>query len=110
MAHIPAAARALERDLREIFGPRLQSLVAYGLGDRHDASRDAHADAAHGDRPLTHTLAIVGAITADDLAACAGRVARWHDAGLATPLLMAAHEFEDSLDAFPLEFGAIIAD
>ena len=34
----------------------------------------------------------------------------WHDAGAATPFLLAAHEFARSLDAFPLEFGAIIAD
>src|SRR5204863_6766614 len=37
-------------------------------------------------------------------------VARWHDSGLATPLIVASHEFERSLDVFPLEFGAIIAD
>ena len=35
---------------------------------------------------------------------------RWHDMGLATPLLIAADEFGRSLDAFPLEFGAILAD
>ena len=28
----------------------------------------------------------------------------------ATPLLLAAHEFGRSLDAFPFEFGAILAD
>jgi hypothetical protein len=26
----------------------------------------------------------------------------WHESGLATPLLIAAHEFERSLDAFPV--------
>jgi hypothetical protein len=49
-------------------------------------------------------------MTSDDLRACAVRVGTWHDAGLATPLLIADHEFEQSLDAFPLEFGAILAD
>jgi hypothetical protein len=44
------------------------------------------------------------------LRASAGRVAAWHDAGLATPLLIVAKEFERSLDAFPLEFSAILAD
>ena len=48
--------------------------------------------------------------TVDDLRALASRVAGWHDAGLATPLLLAAHEFGRSLDAFPFEFGAILAD
>ena len=45
-----------------------------------------------------------------DLRACAGSVQAWHGAGLATPLLLTSAEFERSLDAFPLEFGAIIAD
>jgi hypothetical protein len=56
------------------------------------------------------TIATVATLTGNDLRACAGRVAAWHEAGLATPLVLAAHEFERSLDAFPLEFGAIIAD
>ena len=37
-------------------------------------------------------------------------MAAWHEAGLATPLLVASREFDQSLDAFPLEFGAILAD
>jgi len=82
--------RVLERDLRAIFGDRLQSLSTY----------------AHG----THTLVIVDRLSADDLRACAARTAAWHDARLATPLVLGADEFESSLDAFPLEFGAILAD
>jgi hypothetical protein len=99
----------LERELRGLFGSRLQSLVAYGVRDRPHG--DAHA--AHGghvEAPLTSTLAIVESVTGDDLKACAARIASWHDAGLATPLLLTATEFERSLDAFPLEFGAILAD
>jgi hypothetical protein len=93
--NIPDGVSTLERDLRGIFGPRLQSLVAYR--------------AARGSDPAP-TLAVVDALTADDLRACAERVAAWHDAGLATPLLLAAQEFGRSLDAFPLEFGAILVD
>ena len=93
--NIPDAVQALERDLRDIFGPRLQSLVAYRPATGTDK---------------TPTLAVVDALTADDLRACAERVAMWHDAGLATPLLLGAHEFGRSLDVFPLEFGAILAD
>jgi hypothetical protein len=37
-------------------------------------------------------------------------MASWDDAGLETPLFVAAEEFERSLDAFPFEFGAILAD
>ena len=113
MPHIPDAVHTLDRELRHIFGSRLQSLVAYGL-QAHEASR-AHDQGAHGgshahERASTQTLAVVEAITEDDLRACTARVASWHEAGLATPLLLAAHEFEKSLDAFPLEFGAILAD
>jgi hypothetical protein len=102
------AVQTLDRDLRGIFGSRLQSLVTYG-----QRSRSAHDDRQHGHghgEPPTQTLAVVEAMTEADLRAAAGRVGAWHDAGLATPLLIVAREFERSLDAFPLEFGAILAD
>jgi hypothetical protein len=103
---IPDAVQTLERDLRGIFGSRLQSLVIYGRR-AHPGDGDGH----HGHAaPPTPTLAVVESMTHDDLRTAAGRVAAWHDAGLATPLLLAAREFERSLDAFPLEFGAILAD
>jgi hypothetical protein len=105
----------LEQDLRTIFGPRLQSLVTYG--ERTRAVRHSHDDQHRSrkkksavDLPGVQTLAIVETLTGKDLRACAGRVAAWRDAGLATPLILAANEFERSLDAFPLEFGAILAD
>jgi hypothetical protein len=110
------AVHTLEKELRGIFGARLQSLVAYGERARA-TTLTAHAHDAHGpgqghghDAAAVQTIATVETLTGDDLRACAGRVAAWHDAGLATPLVLAAHEFERSLDAFPLEFGAIIAD
>jgi len=103
---ISDAVAALDRELRDIFGTRLQSLVMYGVHDRPHASHDAHDHAA----APTRTLAIVDRLTHDDLKACAARVSAWHDQGLATPLMFAAHEFDRSLDVFPLEFGAILAD
>src|SRR3982751_705541 len=107
---IPEAVRALERDLRGIFGSRLQSLAIYGAraatADAHHAG-DAHG---HGAAAPTRTLAVVESMTRDDLRAAATRVDAWHDAGLATPLLLGASEFSQSLDAFPLEFGAMLAD
>ena len=105
---IPDVVRALERDLRGIFGSRLQSLVIYGQGRAHDA-HDGHGSHGHDAAPA-RTLAVVESMTLDDLRASARQVERWHDAGLATPLIIAAREFERSLDAFPLEFGAILAD
>jgi hypothetical protein len=92
---IPDAVHALDRDLGAIFGDRLRSLAVY----RPIASDDR-----------TATLAVVAGLSADDLRACAGRVAAWDDAGLATPLFVTADEFARSLDAFPFEFGAILAD
>ena len=94
---ISDAVRALDRDLRAIFGARLRSLVAYRAS-------------ADGSRAPTPTLAVVSGLTASDLRACADRVASWHDAGLATPLLLGERDFARSLDAFPYEFGAILAD
>jgi hypothetical protein len=107
---IPEAVQRLDRELREIFGPRLQSLVAYGVRHSHHAQGDGHSH-AHGQAgPPLRTMAIVEAMTREDLRACAARVDEWHARGLATPLLVAAHEFDRSLDVFPLEFGAILAD
>src|SRR4051812_47616664 len=103
---IPDAVQRLERELREVFGSRLQSLITYGQRvGRENASADGHgAHGAHGhDAAPAHSLAIVDTLTPDDLRACAGRIEAWHGVGLATPLLFAAHEFEQSLDAFPLE-------
>jgi hypothetical protein len=94
---IPDAVRGLESDLRNIFGPRLQSLVIYRVASEASAA-------------ATPSLAIVDNLTAEDLRACSGRVESWHDAGVATPLLVAKREFARALDAFPLEFGAILAD
>lgn len=85
----------LEGDLRDIFGERLRSLVVY-------------AAIAGDDR--TPTMVVVDGLSADDLRACAGRMAAWDDLGLDTPLFVATHEFGRSLDAFPFEFGAILAD
>ena len=104
---ISDAVQTLERELRGVFGSRLQSLVIYG----QRAHPDHGVHAAHGHTaPPTRTLAVVDSMTPEDLRACASRVEAWQDAGLATPLLFAAHEFERSLDAFPFEFGAILAD
>jgi hypothetical protein len=109
------AVNRLEQDLRTVFGTRLRSLVTYGERTRavrhshdnqHSRGKVKHAD----DVPGVQTLAIVETLTGDDLRGCASRVAAWRDAGLATPLILAATEFDRSLDAFPLEFGAILAD
>jgi hypothetical protein len=111
---IPDAIGTMEQQLRGIFGTRLQSLVLYGhraheLQQAQQEHDDGHAAHGHDAAPL-RTLAVVDTMTPDDLRACAKCVDAWHDAGLATPLLVAARELEHSLDAFPLEFGAILSD
>jgi hypothetical protein len=90
------ALHALDRELRTVFGDRFRALVVYAIADAHDG-------------PVS-TLALVDSITADDLRACAERARSWRQRGLATPLMLESDEFGRSLDAFPFEFGAILAD
>jgi hypothetical protein len=92
--HISDAVRTLDRDLRDIFGDRLESVVAYSAG----------APGAEGS-----TLAVITDLSAADLRACASKAAEWRERRLATPLLLGSREFERSLDVFPFEFGAILA-
>src|SRR5580765_3557386 len=94
---ISDAVTAIERDLCEMFGDRLRSVVAYAVSNRAP------------DTPQP-TLVIVEALTPADLRDCAAHVAQWHEAGLATPLFLETGEFPRALDVFPYEFGAILAD
>jgi len=98
-----AALDSLVADLRTIFGARLHALVAYGL----PALR---ADGAHGHDGYIRTLGLVERVTFDDLARAVPLVSRWQQSKLAVPLLLSRHEFERSLDVFPLEYGSIIAN
>jgi hypothetical protein len=107
MTHVPERVSLLERELRDIFGPRLQALVVYGL-KASPAPGSEHQRRTESAR--TRTMALVDTLMAHDLTRCAAQVARWHDGGLATPLLLTRDELGRSLDAFPLEFGAILAD
>jgi hypothetical protein len=91
------AAEVLAADLRRIFGARLQSLVAYGV------------DGAVHTRDALPTMARVDRVTFDDLAACAPLADGWRRRGLGVPLLLSRNEFTRSLDAFALEYGAIVA-
>jgi hypothetical protein len=109
MAEIPPSVHTLDSDLHRIFGPRLLSLVAYGLR-QHATERQAHGHSGHAPQNPIHTMAIVDALSPDDLRACSAQAERWHETGLATPLLLVQREFERALDAFPLEFGSILAD
>jgi hypothetical protein len=88
---LSAAARhamaQLAGDLVRVFGDRFVALVAYGP---------------------TRAAAFASTIVADDLEALAPLVDRWQREGLDTPLLLTPHEFERSLDAFPLEYGAML--
>jgi len=96
--HHRTALDALVIDLRTIFGSRLLSLVAYGL-----SGRDSDDD-------VVRTLALVEQLTFDDLSRAAPLTSDWQRRGLAVPLLLSTHEFNRTLDVFPLEYGSIIAD
>ena len=100
LARLSERQRALEGlvgDLRTVFGARLQSLVAYGLGS--PAPNDT-----------VRTLGLVERVAFEDLARLVPLAADWQRGGLAVPLLLSRHEFERSLDVFPLEYGSIIAN
>jgi hypothetical protein len=109
MADVLTAVQMLERDLREVFGSRLQSLVRYGGIARSSGAHDEAHGGHHHEPARTHALVIVDTLTPDDLRSCAARIASWHDAGLATPLVLSADEFSRSLDVFPFEFSSILA-
>jgi hypothetical protein len=105
------AADSLRRDLDGIVGSRLRALVVYeahgASGDVPGRSETAAADLPHED--LTHTLALVEDLSADDLAHMAALTSAWERRGLAIPLIFSPRELARSLDAFPLELSQILA-
>jgi len=98
----------VHEELLQIFGQRLRSLVAYQthFGIQTGAAADT-APGANDDH--AHAMVLVEALSYADLVACASRIGDWAKAGVGAPLLMTRQEFEQSLDAFPLEFSAIAA-
>lgn len=88
------ALDALARDLERVFGPRLQSLVAYESVPAGDS---------------LHSLAIIDGLTFRDLAACLPLADGWHRRGLEVPLMLSAGELRRTMDIFPLEYAGIIA-
>src|SRR5688572_17693059 len=91
-----SAAQGLVGDLRNVFGDRLRSVVAYG----------PHIE-GHTATSLS-CLALVTSHDVPDFEACARHAARWRRNRIATPLVLSETEFQTSLDAFPLEYGEII--
>jgi hypothetical protein len=89
------AIDVLARDLDQIFGARLQSLVAYP-GNQADGS--------------VHSCAVVDGLVFHDLAACLPQTEAWHHRGIAVPLMLASGELERTIDIFPLEYSSILAD
>jgi hypothetical protein len=82
----------LVESLRNIFGHRLLSVIAYGLDTGEALS----------------CLALVHSLTIADLEACAEHAHTWKRHAIATPLILPEDEFRRSLDAFPLEYAEII--
>jgi hypothetical protein len=98
-----AALDSLVADLRAIFGARLHALVVYGAYGLHSFAPD-------GQGGYIRTLGLVERVTFDDLTRLVPLVSRWQQSQLAVPLILSRHEFERSLDVFPLEYGSIIAN
>jgi hypothetical protein len=85
-----SSSRAFSRlaaDLTRVFGARFVALVAYGPAS---------------------SVGFTETITPDDLSACSSLAETWHREALATPLLVTPDEFRRSLDAFPLEYQAML--
>src|SRR5688572_5477751 len=85
-----AARQAMVRlaaDLIRVFGDRFVALIATGPA---------------------RSAAFASAIRADDLEALSALSHRWNLDGLDTPLLITPHEFVRSLDAFPVEYQAML--
>jgi hypothetical protein len=86
----PTARRAFDRmaaDFSRVLGPRFTALVAYSP-DRGAVFADT--------------------VAASDLDALSMLTEIWHRSGLATPLVLTNDEFRRSLDAFPMEYQAIL--
>jgi hypothetical protein len=79
----------LAQDLQRIFGSRFVALVASG--------------------PRS-SVAFCDPVTPVDLEALSALSANWRRDALDTPLLLTPGEFRRSLDAFPLEYQAIVDD
>lgn len=99
MTALQAAGR-LADDLAGIFGTRLTAVLVYGTHAR------PHPRAV---KAPVQTLALVTSLEYAHLAGAAERAAAWQALGLDMPLLLPADEFRRSLDAFPLEYGDILA-
>ncbi len=89
------ALDALSRDLDQVFGPRLRSLVGYP-GHQGDGS--------------VHSLALVDSLAFRDLVSCMPFTESWRHRGAAVPLLLGTDELQRTIDVFPLEYAGIIAD
>ena len=74
-------------DCRRVFGGRFVAVVAYGKDEG---------------------LVFATSVDAGDLEALSALTETWHHDGLATPLVMTPDEFRRTLDAFPLEYQAIL--
>jgi hypothetical protein len=85
-----AAHRAFARlahDVTRVFGPRVVSVVATSTSS---------------------AVVFAESVTSGDLDAIGALIETWHREGLETPLLLTATEFRRSLDAFPVEYQAIV--
>lgn len=99
MPHFSAAQSkaidVLARDLDDIFGARLHALIAYP-GNQADGS--------------LHSCALVDGLGFRDLVSCLPLTESWHHRGIAVPLMLASGELARTVDIFPLEYSAILAD
>ncbi len=103
-----AAVDGLLADLRTVFDGRLRSLVMYEAhGVLGGAPENEPGGVRHDNH--VHTLAVADEVGYHDLERLASLAPTWLKGGLSVPLVLTPGELARSLDAFPLEFGQMIA-
>lgn len=98
MANAIRRAEALTRDLRELYGEALLSVVLYGSAARGEY-REGTSD--------LNLLVLLRDAGPAMLRRASGRVAEWAGAGNPPPLVMGRDEWERSADVFAIEYADI---
>lgn len=99
-----SALSTLHTDLETIFRGRLHSLLVYGQASIAAASASGPPDV-----PIETLATLTDRISAADLSVSAAYIRAWRRAGLAPPLFLSIHELRRSIDAFPIEYGDMMA-
>ncbi len=88
---------------------RLIAIVSAVVADRLESVAVYGAHVSNGGDGRVHTLAVISRLAFADLEGLARTGDGWGREGLATPVVLDSAEVAASLDAFPIELGAVMA-